>query len=543
MNVYTLPKELNTIPVTPRMIALGVFDGVHIGHRAVLARALSNHDFAPAVFTFRGVKDVKMGGALQTDTQRRRELEILGFQDVFEADFDEIRDLSPEAFVGLLKEKLNAKALVCGYNFHFGKDGAGDTALLTALCEQAGIELHILPAVTADGDAVSSTRIKQALTAGDIPTVTRLLSRPFTISTKVVNGQKRGRTFGAPTINQPLTEGITMPRFGVYATVAIVNDKAMPAVTNIGMHPTVGDSAPLAETYIFDFDGDLYDETVSVELVKFLRSEQKFDTVDALKVHIQKDIGDAAAVFAPQGKTRAILFDFDNTLQDREIATQKYIRRWLQKHFPTLSEDELDRHSDTIRQAGAFGFVPYRFMFNKAKELFPDYDGFSIEELFTFLTVEYPLTTTLFPDAVATLQKLREKGYIIGAVTNGNSRIQNCKLDVAGIRPLFDYAMVTGDEKLQKPNAEPFVRTALRLGVHPSDCVYVGDNPINDIKGADDAGMKTVFRDLGCDTFYTYDFSQIMSETASIQEVAIGDLIDKEKTVYITSLDQLPDIF
>ncbi|MBP3382095.1 MAG: riboflavin biosynthesis protein RibF [Clostridia bacterium] len=543
MNVYTLPKELHTVPATPRIIALGVFDGVHIGHRAVLARALSSHTLSPAVFTFCGMENVKTGGALQTDEQRRHALELLGFADVFEGHFDEIRDLSPAAFVDLLKEKLCAKAIVCGYNFHFGKGGVGDTALLASLCEQAGITLHILPAVTADGEAVSSTRIKQALANGDIPTVTRLLSRPFTLSTKVVGGEQRGRTFGAPTINQPLTKGIVTPRFGVYATIAIVDGKAMPAVTNIGMRPTVGSPVPLAETYILDFESNLYNETVPVQLVKFLRPEQKFDTVDALRLQIQKDIANTAAVFAPQGKTRAILFDFDNTLQDREIATKAYMRRWLQKHFPTLSDKELDAHSEALRKAGEYGFVPYRYMFKKAVELFPDYNGFDFNELLSFLKVEYPLTTTLFPETIETLQKLRDKGYLIGLVTNGNSRIQNCKLDVAGIRSLFDYVLVTGDEGIQKPDTQPFIRAALRLGVHPTDCVYVGDNPINDIQGADNAGMKTVFRDLGCEKFFKYDFTKITAENAQVEEICMEKLINREKTVYITSLDELLDIF
>ncbi len=543
MNIYALPKQLNVVPATPRIIALGVFDGVHIGHRAVLTRALLNHELTPAVFTFCGMESVKKGSALQTNEERREQLEILGFSDVFEADFAKIKDFSPQQFVTLLSEKLCAKAIVCGYNFRFGKGGTGDTAQLRTLCEQAGITLYILPAVEVDGVAVSSTRIKQALAAGDVRTVTRLLSRPFTFHTKVESGQQLGRTFGAPTINQPLIDGIAVPRFGVYASIAIIDGKAIPAITDIGVRPTVGSPAPLAETYILGFDGNLYGETVPVQLVKFLRPEQKFPTVEALKAQIQKDIADATSVFTPKGGSPlAILFDFDNTLQDRDIASQKYLREWLKKHFPEMSDADLDKHSDTLMRSGEHGFVPYRIILETAQRLFPDHP-FDLQEGMDFLTVAYPANTTLFPDAKKTLQNLRDKGYLLGMVSNGNSRIQNSKVDISGIRPYFDYILITGDEGLQKPDVEPFRRAALRLGVHPADCVYVGDNPINDIKGAKDAGMQTVFRDFGITQFSHYDYEKITADKVEIEEISVTDIIDNDQTKRISALCELTEMF
>lgn len=498
MNIYSLPAQLHSILPAARIIAVGVFDGVHIGHRTVLSRALLEHDLTPAVFTFCETGDLKSGGYLQTDSERRAMLKKLEFSDVFEADFNAIRDMSPKAFVDMLKNDLGAKAIVCGFNFRFGKGGVGDIALLQTLCDAADIRVYVQQAIEADGKAVSSTRIKQALHAGDMETVLRLQGRPFTVNATVKSGQHLGRELGSPTINQWLPENTALPRFGVYASLAIVAGTALPAVTNIGVRPTVGSEKPLAETYILDFDGDLYGEQVPVQFVCFLRPEQKFDSVDALKTYIEKDAADARAVFAPRGgeKPRAILFDFDNTLQDRQIAFHKFIEAWVRKHFPSMPEAELQQNADMLLDTAQYGFVPYKAVFEKAKEILPWETAPDYAEAMTFLKIAYPFNTTVFEDAAETLAQLKKRGYLLGMLTNGNSRIQNCKLDMSGLRPLFDYILVGGDEGIQKPQAEVFRRAALRLGVHPTDCVYVGDNPVNDIEGAIGADMHPIFRDF-----------------------------------------------
>lgn len=498
MNVYALPRQLHTVTTTPRIIALGVFDGVHIGHRAVLTRALLHPDLSPAVFTFHGIERVKAGGMLQTNEEQRDLLKTLGFADVFEADFDAIRDLSPAEFVEMLHTKLSAKAIVCGYNFRFGKNGAGDTTLLAELCENAGIALHVVPAVTVDGEAVSSTRIRRALADGDIRLVTQLLALPYTIHTTVKSGQKLGRQLGTPTINQPLADDMAKPRYGVYASVAIVNNKAIPAVTDIGIRPTVGGSTPIAETFILGFDGELYGESVPVQLVKFLRDEQKFPSVDALKAQIEKDVAAVTALFTPcdNNRPRAILFDFDDTLQDRDAAMCCFLRFWLRREFPDMPDAELTANVDRMIKAGQHGFLPYTAMLHETEKMFPD-RTFDEKEFLRLLSIEFPKSTAVLPDAAETLRKLREKGYLLGVLTNGYSHIQNRKLDVSGLRPLLDYVMISGDDNIQKPDPEAFRRVALRLGVHPNDCVYVGDNPVNDIQGAQGVGMQAVFRDIG----------------------------------------------
>ena len=495
MNVYTVPTQLHTIPHAERMIALGVFDGIHIGHRTVLSQAMMDHALSPAVFTFCNMY-TKTGGSLQTDEQRRDMLDVLGFTDVFEADFTAIKDMQPDAFVDMLVRELGAKAIVCGFNFHFGKGGAGDTALLKTLCDRHGIDLFVMPAVEVDGQAVSSTRIKQALQIGDMQTLLRLQSRPFSITATVADGQKLGRTIGSPTINQPLPDGIALPRFGVYASLAVVDGCAHPAVTNIGVRPTVGSDKPLAETYILDFEQDIYGKEVKTEFVRFLRPEQTFASVEALTAQIQEDIAAAKRVFQPQGKVRAILFDFDDTLQDRDAAMCGFVRFWLRREFPDMTDETVEHCLSRMIKAGQHGFAPYTAMLREAESLFPDC-SFDEQEFLRLLSIEFPKNTAVLPDAVETLQKLREKGYRLGVLTNGYSHIQNRKLDVAGLRPYLDYVMISGDDALQKPAPEAFRRAAFRLGVHPTDCVYVGDNPENDVQGARGVGMQPVFRDIG----------------------------------------------
>ncbi len=498
MNIYALPKQLHTVTNTPRIIALGVFDGIHIGHRAVLSRTLLHPDLCPAVFTFRGMTGMKSGGALQTADEQRALLETLGFADLFEADFDAIRNLSPEDFVAFLQSDLHAQAVVCGYNFHFGKNGAGDTVLLAKICEQAGITLHIVPAVTVDGEAVSSTRIRNALAEGNVRLVTRLLAHPFTIHTPVNSGQQLGRELGTPTINQILPEGMAVPRYGVYASVAIVNNKALPAVTDVGIRPTLGGTVPTAETFILGFDGQLYGETVCVQLIEFLRDEKKFASIELLKEQITKDVATVTAMFTPHntGRPRAILFDFDDTLQDRDAAMRCFVQFWLGRQFPDFSEAELTDATDRMIKAGQHGFSPYKVMLREAEKMFPERQ-FDDQEFLRLLAIVFPANTATLPDAAETLQKLRDKGYLVGVLTNGYSHIQNRKLDVSGLRPLLDYVMISGEDNMQKPEPEAFRRIALRLGVHPADCVYVGDNPVNDVQGAENVGMHAVFRDIG----------------------------------------------
>lgn len=197
----------------------------------------------------------------------------------------------------VLFARLNARRLCCGADFRFGRGKAGDAALLERLCAQAGAELAVLSPVELDGEKISSTRIRQAVSAGDMPQASRLLGRPFGFTLEVIHGNHIGGSkLGTPTINQALPEELIFPRFGVYAAWCQVEGERFYGVCNVGIKPTVGSDRVLAETWMPDFAGDLYGKEIQVELVEFLRPERKFDSLEELKAAIKKNGEQARAL-------------------------------------------------------------------------------------------------------------------------------------------------------------------------------------------------------------------------------------------------------
>ena len=277
-------------------VALGTFDGLHLGHQAVIRTATTHPNLIPSVLS---VVPEKREEALLTDEQRHTLLEELGIQQFIPAPLAEIRHLSPEAFFEeILMEKLHAKQIVCGFNFRFGKNAAGDTVVLQELCRNYGISLTVVDAITWDGQAVSSSRIRAALKEGNLTLATKLLGRPFCFEGTVIQGQRVGHTLGFPTINLPLPTGMIVPKRGVYAVTVTCGESTYQGVCNVGRHPTVGNlTAPLAETHILDFDGDLYGQSVRLELIHFLRKEQQFPGLEQLKAAIAADIKRTQCLF------------------------------------------------------------------------------------------------------------------------------------------------------------------------------------------------------------------------------------------------------
>ena len=292
----------------PTSVALGCFDGLHTGHRSVLEEALeSGRDgLSPAVFTF-GLREnamtvVKPVPELMSSRLRERLLEQMGFSLLWRVDFNAVRNILPENFVrDVLCARLHAKKICCGYNYRFGFGGKGDAALLQKLGEECGAEVVVLPPVLQQGSPVSSSRIRAAVMEGRAEEASALLGRPFTIDFPVVHGRQLGRLLGTPTINQPFPSGFVLPKFGVYASFAEVDGKRLHAVTNVGIKPTVGAGGPLAETYIAGFAGDLYGKSVPVSLLKFLRPEQKFDSLELLKQQILSDASRSAEILRDFG--------------------------------------------------------------------------------------------------------------------------------------------------------------------------------------------------------------------------------------------------
>ena len=270
--------------------ALGSFDGLHLGHRQVIGNTLSAPGLRPAVITFQQNPSFSLQKKpvplLTTNEQKLALLKEMGVEVVYLLPFDRIRDMEPEDFVEALYRVCRVRALSCGFNFRFGKNGRGDAGLLKELCREKGIELSVTPPVSVAGETVSSTRIRACLEQGDVQQAGQLLGRPFGYDFEVTHGRQLGRTWGTPTINQPFPAGYVLPRFGVYASLVEVEGQKYYGVTNIGVKPTVGSDCALSETWIPEFSGDLYGKKVPVELLDFIRPERKFDSLDQLKNEI-----------------------------------------------------------------------------------------------------------------------------------------------------------------------------------------------------------------------------------------------------------------
>lgn len=500
MTIHPLSHPTATVPFADRAVALGLFDGVHLGHRRVLSSTLGSEGLVSCVLSFgEGAASLKTDAVkLCSDEHTAALFEAIGIEEWFQADFAAYRDLSPQGFVEqVLVCQLGAKRVCCGFNFRFGKGGAGDAALLQTLCEAHGIETVIAQALV-DGEApVSSDRIRRLIEAGDVPTASRLLGHPFVIDSPVSHGQALGRVLGSPTANQILPERFVRPRFGVYMSTAVIDGKTYYGVTNIGMRPTVGADAPLAETWFDGFSGNLYDCPLQVVLTRFLREEKRFASVEELKAQILAD-REQARLLRADGKIRAVLFDFDDTLQNRPAAFRRFGEYFLFKYLPQLSDVERERAYETMKALNNSGYVDYIRYFTEMPKAVGIVDPPPAEVLFREYQRVFPNFVQLFDGAKETLQALRERGYHVGIVTNGPCVQQHRKLDVSGLRPLLSTVLVSSQEEVAKPDAEIFHRAAARLGLSPQQCVFVGDHPVNDIDGAVNAGMKAIFLDTRC---------------------------------------------
>ncbi len=508
MNIYALPAMEKTVPSVPRAVALGIFDGLHLGHRQVVLAASRElpDEVSRCVYTFRPetVTTKHADGRLDDPLRQQELLEGMGVEELFQVDFPSVQSLSPEEFVEqILHRQLHAVQVACGYNYRFGKSGAGDAATLTALCAPRGIRVVVVPAVTVEEIPVSSTAIRQALAAGDMALARRLLGRNYCLQLPVVPGQQLGQRLGMPTINQPLPSDRACPRYGVYASCVELEGEVLPAVTNIGVRPTVGSDTPLAETFILHYSGNLYGTSPAVYPLEFLRPEQTFSTLEELRGQVERDAARADALFTPPARQeiRAILFDFDDTLGKRDAAFRQGLHRFVRYYFPELTEEETLRRREEMffyNRAGYGNAIRYSDLvahFLAKWERTDVEPELALRRLCDGFSSDYPL----HPDVIPTLLALRKQGYKLGLVTNGSRYPQNRKLDDSGLRSYFDLVMVCGEEGLQKPHPLLFRRAAARLGVPVACCLFVGDHPVNDIRAALDAGMSAVRKDAGHD--------------------------------------------
>lgn len=288
--------------INKTVVAIGNFDGVHMGHRVLLAHARKIADESGVrlvVLTFtphpRAFFRPDQPPFLLTDALQKAEaLQQAGADAVVALRFDAaLAALSAGEFIDrVLKNALGAQHIVVGENFLFGHGRAGNVASLT----DAGLAVSALPAVTDKaGERISSERIRTALRAGDVALASDLLGRDWALRGTVVMGHQRGRTIGFPTANMGLGDYLR-PQFGVYTAQIAVEGEYHPAVVNIGQRPTIGISGPLLEAHLLDFAGDLYGKTMQVGLQRFLRPERKFDSFELLREQIGRDVEQARSL-------------------------------------------------------------------------------------------------------------------------------------------------------------------------------------------------------------------------------------------------------
>ena len=305
MEVIRIPGTHIPAGQPAAVVALGFFDGVHLGHAALLAHTVEGakrRSVLSAVFTFTEGGGMKAETPrLTTEEERLSLFALAGIDRAYLFDFAAIRDLSPAAFVeDILIRGLSCVAAVCGFNFRFGAGGAGDADTLTRLFAAHALPVTVLPPYTVDGIPVSSSAIRAAIEAGDPERTVALLGRPFSISGEVVHGNALGRAIGYPTANVTPAPGIVLPARGVYAALCTVDGGApIPAVVNLGVRPTVaGAEATLnCEAHLLCESGDLYGRHLTLSLMRRLRGEIKFDSIADLRAQIAQDIAKVKEYF------------------------------------------------------------------------------------------------------------------------------------------------------------------------------------------------------------------------------------------------------
>ena len=309
-------KILQELPQSPdgqgSALAIGVFDGVHRGHRHLFAQLVARgktQGLQPGVVTFRAhpAHVLKPGSEphyLCTLEERLRLIEQAGIGLVVPVTFDlPLSRLSAKEFVTLLQRRLGMRELVVGPDFAMGHRREGDVAALTKLGREMGFEVMVVEPLREQGQVVGSTAIRDAVATGDLEGANRLLGRNYTLEGKVVRGSGRGGPLGFPTANLEPALGMVVPGNGIYAAWAHVGDRKFMAPTSIGTRPTFNEIDRTIEAFLLDFEGDLYGKRLRLEFVRRLRDELKFDTVEALQRQVDADVAETRTVLETTGKT------------------------------------------------------------------------------------------------------------------------------------------------------------------------------------------------------------------------------------------------
>jgi riboflavin kinase/FMN adenylyltransferase len=303
-----LIRGFNGLNEHPRgsVVTIGTFDGMHVGHQALLAR-LKEHGRRLSrpvmVLTFEPMPrefllaDGQAPARLTSCRERWRILERLGCDFLWLLRFGpSLRNLSGEAFAELLAQNLRTPLIVVGHDFRFGRNGEATAAMLTAAGQRLGFEVDVVPPITADGERVSSSGVREALARADFEQVRRWLGRPYSMTGRVVHGNRLGRNLGFPTANLQI-ERRRPPVQGIFAVrVHGAAEAVLPGVASLGTRPTVDGEHTLLEAHVFDFSGDLYGREIEVEFVAKLREEEHFPSLDALVAQMHRDAAQARQI-------------------------------------------------------------------------------------------------------------------------------------------------------------------------------------------------------------------------------------------------------
>ncbi len=285
-------------------VGLGYFDGIHRGHQAVLRKALEKaekENLVPVVMLFdihpRKLISGKVPPMLTSEERKRELLKEMGFT-VVDFNFREAMDYSPNEFIEkILIEKLNVKVVSCGYDYHYGKGGKGNAQSLHDELKKRGIESFSLSPILMGEEVISSTAIRSLIMNGEIEKANTMLGKPFCYDFVVKKGDGLGHTLGFPTINQFFPQDFIVPKYGVYLSRAKVGTEYYPAVTNVGIRPTVNKDSMRSETCILGFSGDLYGQKIEVSLLKYMRDEIRFPNLDELKKQVSQDMKTARKLY------------------------------------------------------------------------------------------------------------------------------------------------------------------------------------------------------------------------------------------------------
>jgi riboflavin kinase / FMN adenylyltransferase len=293
-------------PDRDTVLTIGVFDGVHCGHRHLLRHLVQSAqpDYRPGVITFTNhpATVLRPDSPVSYITTPKRKIELLREQAidlVVPLEFTrELSQVTAQEFVTTLVEVLRMKGLVIGPGFALGRGREGDAAFLEEAGRRLGFWVKTVEPLVIDGVIVRSRRVRQTVTQGDIATGNKLLGRPFYLSGTVITGDRRGRELGFPTANLAIEPGMMLPGDGIYATWAVIAGQQHPSATSIGIRPTFGFSDRLVEVYVMDFSADLYGQEIGVKFVKKLRNQEAFSSIEALVQQVSQDVADARRVLA-----------------------------------------------------------------------------------------------------------------------------------------------------------------------------------------------------------------------------------------------------